>query len=269
MMFILRMLCVFTLYIWILGCSNRPPENMAMIPSGKFTMGTDEADVDQKATEYGIIKPWFVDEHPSHEVLLLSYYLDKFEVANTDYQKFVMATGHHSPPYWNGTQIPNGMDRYPVVMVSWEDAQAFCQWANKRLPTEAEWEKAARPDRRRYPWGNDFDPNRANVGGTRGGLTPVGSYEVGQSPYGVFNLTGNVWEWTSDWYNPYPGNSIEDVNFGEKYKVLRGNSWATVGHYPPEITRQIVAHNSRATFRLYFDPKGMLNDIGFRCAKSK
>ena len=268
-MLFLRLICIFTISMGLLGCSSRPPEDMVLIPAGGFTMGTDEVDSDQKATEYGIIKPWFADERPAHQVLLPAYYLDKFEVTNTVYQKFVMATGHRPPPYWNGTQYPNGMDRYPAVMVSWENAQAYCRWAGKRLPTEAEWEKAARSDQRLYPWGNTFDPNKANVGGTRGGLTPVGNYEAGQSPYGIFDLTGNVWEWTSDWYNPYPGNVTEDKNFGEKYKVLRGNSWATVGHYPPEITRQIVAHNSRAIFRLFFDPKGMLNDIGFRCAKSK
>jgi formylglycine-generating enzyme required for sulfatase activity len=242
---------------------------MVLIPAGGFTMGTDEVDVDQKAVEYGIIKPWFEDERPAHQVKLQAFYIDKYEVTNAAYQKFVLATGYRPPPYWNGTQYPNGMDQYPVVMVSWEDAQAHCKWSGKRLPTEAEWEKAARPDQRLYPWGNSFDPNKTNVGGTRGGLTPVGSYENGQSPYGVFDLIGNVWEWTADWYKPYAGNSFEDKNFGEKYRVLRGNSWATVGHYPPEITRQIVAHNSRASFRLYFDSRGMLNDIGFRCAKFK
>jgi len=264
-----KILCLFTFALGLLGCNVKPPQDMALIPAGTFTMGTNDMDANQKAIEFGIIKPWFEDEHPAHPVQLPAYYIDQYEVTNANYQKFVLATGYRSPPYWSGTQYPSGMDPYPVVMVSWENAQAYCRWAGKRLPTEAEWEKAARPDQRLYPWGNNFDPNRANVGGTRGGLTPAGSYETGQSPYGVYDLIGNVWEWTNDWYKPYPGNTFEEKNFGEKYKVLRGSSWATVGHYPPEITRLIVAHNSRATFRLYFDPKGVLNDIGFRCAKSK
>jgi formylglycine-generating enzyme required for sulfatase activity len=250
------------------ACTKRPPEGMVLIHEGTFTMGTDETDIQQKALEFGIIKPWYEDERPAHQVSLPNYYLDKYEVTNADYQRFAVETGHRSPPYWNGTVYPVDMDRYPVVLVSWKDAQSYCQWAKKRLPTEAEWEKAARPDQRSYPWGNQFDPNRANVGGIRGGLTPVGSYEAGQSPYGIFDLVGNVWEWTADWYSPYPGNPVDDENIGQNYKVLRGSSWAIVGHYPPEITRQIIAHNSRATFRLYFDPQGMLNDIGFRCAKS-
>jgi formylglycine-generating enzyme required for sulfatase activity len=252
----------------LLGCIKKPPENMFLVPAGTFIMGTDEVDADLKALEYGIVKPWFVDEQPAHEVELQAYYIDKYEVTTSQYQQFLRDTGHRAPPYWTGFQFPDGTENYPVVMVSWEDAQAFCHWGGKRLPQEAEWEKAARPDQRLYPWGNTFDPNRANTGGTRGGLTPVGSYENPASPYGVYDMIGNVWEWTADWYQPYPGNSSQDEYYDEKYKVLRGNSWATVGHYPSEITQEIVSHNSRTTFRLYADPKGVLNDIGFRCVKS-
>jgi formylglycine-generating enzyme required for sulfatase activity len=265
----LTLLWLITIQLGILGCINKLPENMALIPAGPFIMGTDEMDTEQKAAQFGIIKPWFEDEHPAHQVHLPAYYIDRYELTNAQYQEFVRATGYRPPPYWNGLQYPAGTDSYPVVMVSWEDAQSYCKWAGKRLPTEGEWEKAARPDQRLYPWGNDFDANKANIGGTRGGLTPVGSYEAGQSPFGVYDLVGNVWEWTEDWYKPYPGNTFQDKNFGEKNKVLRGGSWSTVGHYPPEITRQIVAHNARTTFRLHSDPKILLNDIGLRCAKSK
>lgn len=251
------------------ACEKAPPENMVLIPSGVFIMGTDEEDTAKKAAEFGIVKPWFEDERPAHEVRLDAYYLDRYEVTNADYQKFVLETGHRAPPYWRAAQYPEEMDRYPVVMVSWYDARDYCQWAGKRLPTEAEWERAARPDERRYPWGDGFDPEKTNTGGLRGGLTPVGSYEAGQSPEGVYDLTGNVWEWTADWYEAYPGNEHEQKEYGQKFKVLRGTSWAQIGHYPPEATRQIIAHNARAAFRLYADPQTVLNDIGFRCAKSK
>lgn len=241
---------------------------MVLIPAGILLMGTNEMDVKQEALEYGIIKPWFADEQPEHRVQLQAYYVDKYEVTTSQYKKFLLSTGHPAPPYWRGSEYPDGTDQYPVVMVSWEDAQTYCRWARKRLPTEAEWERAARPRQQRYPWGNQFDPDKANVGGIRGGLMPVGSYDNGKSLEGIYDMIGNVWEWTADWYKPYPGNVLEEKGFGEKYKVLRGNSWATVGHYPPEITRQIINHNSRSTFRLYADPRGKLNDIGFRCAKS-
>ena len=266
--FIKNLFFLLLLYTLMSACTSKPPEDMVLIPAGPFIMGTDEVDVDLKASQFGILKPWFEDEQPAHTVTLKDYFMDQYEVTNAAYQKFAQAAQHRPPPYWSGTQYTEEMDRYPVVMVSWLDAQAYCQWAGKRLPTEAEWEKSARPDGRRHPWGATFDPDKANVGGLRGGLTPGGNYEDGQSPYGVFDLIGNVWEWTADWYQPYPGNPKSAKNYGEKNKVLRGGSWSQVGHFPPQIVQEIISHNARAAFRLYADPKGLLNDIGFRCAKS-
>lgn len=260
---------LFSILIIIIamGC-QRTPKDMVYIPAGEFIMGTDETDPEEKAAEYGIGKPWLVDEHPAHKVNLPAYYIDKYEVTNARYKKFVDATGHPAPADWENNQIPQGHSLYPVEMVSWQDADAFCRWERKRLPTEAEWEKAARgTDDRIFPWGNQFDPRMTNVGGRMGGTTAVGTYEAGKSPYGVYDLIGNVWEWTADWYLPYPGSSYENKDYGQKYKVIRGNSWPAIGHFPPEIQADVVAHHSTATFRLYFVMDGTVNDVGFRCAK--
>ncbi len=253
----------------VVACHEDAPEGTVLIPAGPFTMGTNEEDAEQKALKYGIIKPWFEDERPAHQVSLRAFYIDQYEITNEKFQLFVRKSSHRPPPYWREDRFPEGTGQLPVVMVSWYDARDYCIWEGKRLPTEAEWEKAARPDSRQYPWGNSFDPDRVNTGGIRGGLTKVGSYPNGASPHGVMDLIGNVWEWTADWYAPYPESSYEADDYGETRKVLRGSSWATVGHYPAEIVKDIIAHNSRGSFRLYADPHTKLNDIGFRCAKSK
>jgi formylglycine-generating enzyme required for sulfatase activity len=241
---------------------------MVHIPEGPFVMGTDQVDADHKAAEYGIIKPWFEDEHPAHSVNLAAYYLDKYEVTNADYQAFLRATNRRPPPDWSGPTHPQGLPRGPVVSVTWEDADAYCRWAGKRLPTEAEWEKAARGfEGRLYPWGNEFELGRANIGGGRNGPAAVGSYPSGRTPLGVYDLVGNVWEWTADWYQPYPGNPAMSASDPPPGRVLRGSSWSGVGHFPPGVIEQILAHNARGSFRLYADPNGRLNDVGFRCAK--
>ena len=234
-------------------------------------MGTDAQDLEGKALEYGIIKPWFSDEHPSHKIRLGPYFIDRYEVTQGQYAQFVLATGHQPPMDWEPLRIPpHGRINHPVVFVSWSEAQDYCQWKGKRLPTEAEWERASRGnDGRNYPWGDTFEMGRANVGGLLGNTQAVGSYEAGKSPYGIYDMIGNVWEWTADWYEAYPGNTLESEKFGKQFRVLRGNSWAGIGHFPPKETREILAHNSRTTFRLFSDPMGSeLNDVGFRCAKS-
>jgi formylglycine-generating enzyme required for sulfatase activity len=256
------------LVIFTTACA-RPPEGMVAVPAGEFIMGTDEQDLQEKASEYGIMKPWFSDEHPAHRVKLPLYFIDKYETTNAEYRTFAQNTGRKPPPDWNGGQTPDGKARHPVIHVTWEDANAYCLWAGKRLPTETEWEKAARgPDGLRYPWGNEFDETRANVNGQVGNISEIGHYEKGRSPYGSYDMTGNVWEWTADWYQPYPGNTYTSDKFGEKLKVLRGNSWAGLGHFPPKIHNEVKAHNSRAGYRLFMSPTGIVNDVGFRCAKS-
>ncbi|MBI3609083.1 MAG: formylglycine-generating enzyme family protein [Nitrospirae bacterium] len=242
---------------------------MVRVPAGEFIMGTDEQDLEGKAAAYGIMKSWFNDEHPAHTVNLPAYDIDQHEITQAEYRVFVQNTGRTPPPDWVNGQFPPAKARHPVDEVTWEDANAYCLWAGKRLPTEAEWEKAARgPKGLKYPWGDAFDETRANVNGQVGDTTEVGHYEKGKSPYGAYDMIGNVWEWTADWYKPYPGNPYAADEFGEKVKVLRGNSWAGLGHFPPKIYNEVKAHYSRAGYRLFMTPEGRVNDAGFRCAQS-
>ena len=246
------------------GCpkNQNPPEGMVLIPAGEFIMGSNKVDTEGKAAEFGTVKPWYLDEHPQHKVNLPSYFMDKYEVTNTAYKPFVDATGSRPPENWPSGKIPSGRENYPVTYVNWYDAERFCQWAGKRLPTEAQWEKAARgTDGRDYPWGNEFDATKANTGDTGiGDLTPVGHFEAGKSPYGVYDMAGNVWEWTSDWYQPYAGSDYTSETFGEKFKVIRGSSWGGMGHYA-------IPYFYRTSYRFYISPEGAFPDAGFRCAK--
>jgi formylglycine-generating enzyme required for sulfatase activity len=251
-----------------LGACEKPPEGMVKIPAGPFVMGTDREDTEGRAEELGLVIPWFENEHPRHVVRLPAYYIDETEVTNGAYAAFVTATGRRPPDHWSGRTPPQGMERHPVTHVTWFDARDYCKWhGDRQLPTEAQWEKAARGENGLvYPWGNDFEYDAANV--ARGHTTPVGSFPTGNSPYGVRDMIGNVWEWTGDWYQPYPGNNAPDERYGERYRVLRGNSWASIGHYPDrDVFLEIVANNSRASFRLFMAPDGRLNDVGFRCAR--
>ena len=151
-------------------------------------------------------------------------------------------------------------DEAPVRIVTWTKAQEYCQAMGKRLPTEAEWEKAARgTDGREYPWGNEWHPDYANVGQNEQDLMPVGSYEQGKSPYGVYDMAGNVMEWTADWFEAYPGAEYKSPNYGHKRRVVRGGSWGGVGHY-------VIPHFFRTAYRFDFPPDGAYNDVGFRCA---
>ncbi len=153
-------------------------------------------------------------------------------------------------------------DRLPVTGVNWQDANAYCVWLGKRLPTEMEWEKAARGEQGlEFPWGDNWDTGQTNVGDDadwEGGIAPVGSYPQNKSPYGIFDMAGNVWEWVSDWYQPYPGSKYQSKDFGETNKVIRGGGGG-VGHYS-------LSFFFRSAMRGYALPNEKSGDVGFRCA---
>ena len=231
---------------------------MVLVPAGEFTMGSTEGSDDEK---------------PAHRVSLDAYYIDKYEVTVGQYAKFLEARGVNGPPMWTTMDQPPHQKR-PVVNVDWSDASTYCEWAGKRLPTEAEWEKAARgTDGRTYPWGNEPpDLGRANYGrekwNNHAALVPVGQLEDGKSPYGIYDLAGNVWEWVSDWYDPdyYTTSPLQNPKGPEngKYRVLRGGSWDLA----PENLR-----SARRDFNLplapdYDSPSYRNFNSGFRCAKS-
>jgi|GEM_PF-441907 len=219
---------------------------MVLVPGGEFLMGTLEGNEDEK---------------PPHTVYLEDFYIDKYEVTNAQYQEFVDSMGlKFSPRDWADGRYESGKGNHPVVNVSWYDAKSYCGWAGKRLPTEAQWEKAARSsDERTYPWGNQFDPNLANVKESGKLLTmPVGSYEGGKSPYGVYDMAGNVWEWTSSLKMSYPYNATDgrEDPVDKSLRVIRGGSF---NYY----------HGSaRVTNRSHFEPQNWDYSIGFRCAKN-
>ena len=191
---------------------------LVQIPAGEFLYGDDKK-----------------------RVKLDAFAIAKTPVTNQQYKAFVDATGHSAPTHWNNGIIPAGKEQHPVVYVSWDDAQAFCQWAGVALPTEQQWEKAARgTDGRTYPWGNEApDKTRCNFNKDVGDTTPVGKYPAGAN--GLFDMAGNVWEWCADWY------------LKDSYRVLRGGSWWTTGK-----------ESVRCAFRDGYGPGFRFDNVGFR-----
>jgi len=155
------------------------------------------------------------------------------------------------------------IDKFPVGNVSWFEAKAYCEWRGGRLPSEAEWEKAARgKNGNEYPWGNEWNPKFANTGDDgewEDGVAPVGAYKMNMSPFGVMDMAGNVWEWVADWYKAYPESSYQSNLYGETYRVIRGGGGG-MGHYA-------ISYFYRTSTRQYSEPEMQSADVGFRCAK--
>jgi formylglycine-generating enzyme required for sulfatase activity len=204
---------------------------MILIPAGEFLMGTSDEQIKELLRQFPSWKrEWFANERPQHRVYLDDFYIDKYPVTNAQFEQFVKATGYKAEGDWR-RYYTKGKEKHPVVCVSWNAASAYCKWAGKRLPTEAEWEKAARgADGRIWPWGNAWDKSKCNSSdGGSGTTTPVGSYPTGASPYGVMDMAGNVLEWCADLYDEKYYTSAPDRNpqgpSSGTYRVLRGGSW--------------------------------------------
>lgn len=265
------------------------PDDMALIPAGEFLMGS-------AAGTDGLL-----DEQPQRRIYLGGFLIDRYEVTHEAYARFVATTGHRIPENTNPSstlwinKIPlAGIEQHPVVNVSWDDAVAYCRWVGKRLPSEAEWEKAARgTDERRYPWGHDWDVTKGNSASYWAGRTiefsgaaeweafwikgdgarvaeekgirgevltmPVGSFPQSLSPYGLYDMAGNVAEWVHDWYDPnyYRSASLSNPTGPERgaIKSMRGGSWLK------------PAMSLRTTDRDWGPMDGRPSGTGFRCAK--
>lgn len=257
------------------GCLEKTPKGMVLIPSGEFTIGTNQVDEKNHALSLGLNKPWFADESPERRTNIPDYYIDRFEVTNLQYFVFCQATDHKPPRYWKGQKFPEGMDHLPVTEVNYFDANAYAKWAGKRLPNELEWEKAARGRAGFiYPWGDDFISGLANLSlsprkKAGQGLKPIGSFPKSASPYGVEDMVGNAWEWVWEYYEPYPDNKFESPAYQNKQIVVRGLSHMGVGHFSKQDYLKVVELKARASYREHLSPLARKKDVGFRCAKDR
>jgi len=236
----------YSIYKTKIGDEGR---EMIQIPEGPFMMGGKDGDP---------------DEAPEHQVYLKAFFLDKKEVTQEEYARFAKMTKRPMPKIevFEDDQSKLLKPEFPAMSVSWDEALAYCKWAGKRLPTEAEWEKAGRGEgKRKYPWGDSFVTGNANVDGSEDGykyLAPPGSFESGRSPYGIYDMTGNVAEWVADSYDEhyYKTSPYRDPKGPDNadLKVVRGGSWRE------------TEHNARLSKR--FAAKHWRTDItiGIRCA---
>ena len=275
----LVLIFISTLVLLILSSCSRTTSDsnesdMVFVPAGTFIMGNSS-------------KAAFGNRTPAHEIFLDAYYIDKYEVTFKEYEAFIQAGGYEKKKYWldEGWQFIQqyqikgflvlGQDRVhllnhelyntpnqPIIGISWYEANAYCRWVDKRLPTEAEWEKAARGQKGfLYPWGNEMNFENVSYRITNGRRTvPVGSFPTGASLYGVMDMAGNVWEWCSDWYDgAYYAKSPSKNPQGPKsgaHRVLRGGGWRS--------TRLQL----QSTYRYHDAPTYRGFNVGFRCAKN-
>ncbi len=271
---------------------GRDGASMVLVPAGPFARGADEEDVrggmEVCAATYASppdCNPgWFARERPRRVITLAAFYIDEVEVTNARYNACVAAGACRAPDRaacqiydpaagaWRRGAPPGpylAAPDHPVVCVTWEEAEGYCRWAGKRLPTEAEWEKAARgADGRPFPWGQGWDARRLNWGEPAGygqedgfaASAPVGSFPLGRSPYGTLDMAGNVWEWTWDWmaedyYAQSPTFNPRNAT-AATFRVLRGGSWRFAGN------------GARTTYRYFDRPTAREDAVGFRCVLS-
>lgn len=227
-----------------LSDTNRPtaPTGMVYVTGGTFTMGRESGDD---------------AERPPHQVTVKPFFIDAYEVTNEEYEKFVKATNHRVPPSWKDGSYPSGAGRKPVVGVSWDDASGYARWAGRRLPTEEEWEFAARgADGRLYPWGNDWRQGSANANGAEQAVADVGGYKS-TSPFGTADMVGNAWEWTASSFKPYPGRGLPSSQPATDLRVIRGGCYESTKDY------------ATTTYRAGWPARGAptYEQTGFRLAK--
>jgi formylglycine-generating enzyme required for sulfatase activity len=286
--------------------SNVDEMHMLRVPAGTFDMGNYSSYGREQCEEYSTKLPpsycmqeWFYNEEPPHSISLASYWIDQTEVTNRMYSLCVDADACQPPKMSKSATRASYFDNptyenYPVIYVSWDDAKTYCEWAGRRLPTEAEWERAARGSTSTYiyPWGNN--PPTAdlmNFNNTVGDTTTVGSYPKGASPVGASDMAGNVWEWVYDWYDEYYYNSSPSRNpkgpSTGSYRVLRGGSWNNNDGMIPKVVNHNKARGyiklqnlkdqittefpgneifARTTYRFWSSPSAKYNFVGFRCA---
>lgn len=276
--------CALITFCCAAACAD-PPKGMRLIPAGTFSMGTAEEELTE-LVEMGRAVPkislghacsWFGDELPRRALPVDAFYLDAHEVTNREYREFIAATGYSTEGDWEAYASPK-RDDHPVVNVSWNDAQAYAAWAGKRLPTEVEWEYAAKGGRdvRWFPWGDQPDPSRAQyrsqgesffaglgslLGMRKMNTAPVESFD--SNGFGLFDMCGNVKEWVAAEFVPYPG-APEDERYHpthdperEVRMVYRGGGWDT----PNAVFVRITSRQGRP-------PEESGWDLGFRCARS-
>ena len=251
---------------------------LVYVPAGEFRMGSTNEEIEAIYNEcyddmaMPCTREWFEDELPAHTVYLDAFWIDQTEVTNSQYQMCVEAGGCGSlmsnESYTRDSYFgDSAYDNFPVVYVEWPMANAYCQWAGRRLPTEAEWEKAARgTDGRMFPWGNELpDAGLLNFSYDHADTTEVGSYPAGASPYGAVDMAGNVSEWTADWYDDgYYGKSPRENPTGSangEHRVMRGGDYGSQVYSPNSvrITSRGGDQPIKPIFRFY---------LGFRCASS-
>jgi len=238
-----------------------PVPGMLYIPEGEAVIGTNPKEEASVPNSAGFARIPYTSEVPKRTVLVHGFYIDIHEVTFRQFKKFLDKTKHPLPAAWQeGINYEPLLD-YPVTGVSWNDANAFAKWAGKRLPTEVEWEKAARGSNgSRYVFGNKFDQKKAGI--EHKTMVPVTETSLDKSIYGVIGMSGNVSEWTASWYKAYPGSTETENAFGEKYRVFRGGTWVLSGGH-----RLFPEYYFRPAFRGYSPPNEGLADVGFRCAK--